>query len=158
MEAKPLGDGTDLISDLLVEERRFSPSEEFRRRAIVKDPEVREKAAADPEAFWAEFASELTWFKPWDQVLDWQPPNARWFVGGKLNAAFNCVDRHVFNGRKNKAAIIWEGEPGDRRVLTYWDLYRQVNKLACGMRSMGIKRGDRVAIYMPMIPEAAWLC
>ena len=155
MEAKPLGDGTDLISDLLVEERRFSPSEEFRRRAIVKDPEVREKAAADPEAFWAEFASELTWFKPWDQVLDWQPPNARWFVGGKLNAAFNCVDRHVFNGRKNKAAIIWEGEPGDRRVLTYWDLYRQVNKLACGMRSMGIKRGDRVAIYMPMIPEAA---
>jgi acetyl-CoA synthetase len=143
-----------LISDLLVEEREFSPPEEFRRRAVVTDPEVRAKAAADPESFWGGFAGELTWFKKWDRVLEWEPPHAKWFVGGKLNAAYNCVDRHVLNGKRNKAAIIWEGEPGDRRVLTYWDLYRQVNKLACGMRSMGIKKGDRVAIYMPMIPEA----
>ena len=154
MDAKTPTDGEQVISDLLVEERQFSPPADFRRRAVVMDWEVREKAAADPEAFWAGFAGELTWFKKWDKVLEWNPPHAQWFVGGKLNAAYNCVDRHVLNGKKNKAAIIWEGEPGDRRVLTYWDLYRQVNKLACGMRSLGVKKGDRVAIYMPMIPEA----
>ncbi len=154
MDAKTAAESEQVISDLLVEERRFSPSEEFRRRARVTDPEVRERAAADPEAFWAGFAEELSWFRKWDKVLEWNPPHAQWFVGGKLNAAYNCVDRHVLNGKRNKAAIIWEGEPGDRRVLTYWDLYRQVNKLACGMRSLGVKKGDRVAIYMPMIPEA----
>ncbi len=154
MEAKAAAEGEQVISDLLVEERRFSPSEEFVRRAVVTDPEVREKAMADPEAFWAGFAEQLTWFRKWDKVLEWDPPHAQWFVGGKLNAAYNCVDRHVLNGKRNKAAIIWEGEPGDRRVLTYWDLYRQVNKLACGMKGMGVKKGDRVAIYMPMIPEA----
>ena len=154
MGGKASRESEQVLSDLLVEERRFSPPEEFRRRAAVTDPEVREKAEADPEAFWAGFAGELSWSKKWDKVLDWNPPHARWFVGGKLNAAYNCVDRHVLNGKRNKAAIIWEGEPGDRRVLTYWDLYRQVNKLACGMRSLGVKKGDRVAIYMPMIPEA----
>ena len=154
VEIEAAAQGEQVISDLLVEDRRFSPPEDFRQRAAVRNPGVREKAAADPESFWAGFAGELTWFRRWDRVLDWTPPHARWFVGGKLNAAYNCVDRHVLNGKRNKAAIIWEGEPGDRRVLTYWDLYRQVNKLACGMRSMGVKRGDRVAIYMPMIPEA----
>ncbi len=154
MDGKVSAESEQVISDLLVEERRFSPPEEFRRRAVVTDPEVREKAAADPEGFWAGFAEQLTWFRKWDRVLEWNPPHAQWFVGGKLNAAYNCVDRHVQNGKRNKAAIIWEGEPGDRRVLTYWDLYRQVNKLACAMRGMGVRKGDRVAIYMPMIPEA----
>ena len=154
MDGKAPSNMDSVISDLLVEEREFSPPEQFQREAIVTDPGVRDLAAADPEAFWEGFAGELTWFKKWDKVLEWDPPHAKWFTGGKLNAAYNCVDRHVLNGKRNKAAIIWEGEPGDRRVLTYWDLYRQVNKLACGMRSMGIKRGDRVAIYMPMIPEA----
>ena len=153
-ETEATAPGGEVISDLLVEERTFEPPEQFVREATVRDPQIREKAAADPEAFWAGFAEELTWFKKWDRVLDWKPPHAHWFVGGKLNAAYNCVDRHVLNGRKNKAAIIWEGEPGDRRVLTYWDLYRQVNKLACAMRKMGVGKGDRVAIYMPMMPEA----
>ncbi|MHB0870169.1 MAG: acetate--CoA ligase [Chloroflexota bacterium] len=153
-DARISAEGEQVISDLLVEDRHFSPPEGFRARAVVTDPEVREKAEVDPEGFWAGFAEELVWFRKWDRVLDWEPPHAKWFVGGKLNAAYNCVDRHVQNGKRNKAAIIWEGEPGDRRVLTYWDLYRQVNKLACAMRGLGVKKGDRVAIYMPMIPEA----
>jgi acetyl-CoA synthetase len=143
------------ISALLQEDRSFPPSDEFRLQANISDPAIYASAAADPEAFWAERAGELDWMKPWDQVLAWNPPDAKWFVGGKLNACVNCVDRHVRTGRRNKAALIWEGEPGDRRTLTYWDLYRQVSAFANVLKSLGVKRGDRVALYLPLIPELA---
>ncbi len=141
------------LSRLLVEERVFQPPADFAAAAVVQDAAVYERAAADPEAFWAEMAEQLDWYKKWDEVLRWDPPHAEWFVGGKLNACYNCVDRHVHNGRRNQAAIIWEGEPGERRTLTYWDLYRETNKLANALKSLGVEKGDRVAIYMPMIPE-----
>jgi acetyl-CoA synthetase len=141
------------IDELLREDRVLSPSEAFRRDAAVREPGVYGRAARDPEGYWADWARQLDWYTPWEQVLEWEPPDARWFVGGKLNACHNCVDRHVQNGLRNKAAIIWEGEPGDRRTLTYWDLYREVNRFASALRARGIGRGDRVAIYMPMVPE-----
>ena len=125
------------------------------RGARVNDPGVYDRAAADPEAFWAAFAAELDWMQPWTKVLDWQPPHARWFVGGRLNVSANCLDRHVRTARRNKAALIWEGEPGDRRTLTYFDLHRQVCQFANVLKSLGVKKGDRVALYMPLIPELA---
>jgi acetyl-CoA synthetase len=143
------------IAALQRENRHFPPSETFRNQAIVSDPAVYERAAADPEAFWAEFARELEWITPWTRVLEWQSPHAKWFVGGTLNASVNCLDRHVRGPRRNKAAFIWEGEPGDRRTLTYWDLYRDVNAFANVLKSLGVKRGDRVALYLPLIPELA---
>ena len=112
------------FSDLLMEERSFEPSEEFRRLAFIRSPEIREHSWTDPEQFWSNAAQGLHWFKPFDRVLDWNPPNAKWFVGGKINASYNCCDRHIKAGQRNKAALIWEGEPGERRVMTYWDLYR----------------------------------
>src|SRR5205807_1476466 len=112
-------------------------------------------AERDPEAFWAKFADELEWSRRWDRVLDWQPPHAKWFVGGRLNASVNCLDRHVRTARRNKAAIIWEGEPGDKRTLTYFDLQREVSTFANVLKSLGTKKGDRVAIYMPLVPELA---
>ncbi|MGQ9602505.1 MAG: AMP-binding protein, partial [Candidatus Bipolaricaulia bacterium] len=141
------------IEALLVEERVFDPPLEFVQRANVKDPEVYEEARRDPEGFWASFARELEWFKPWKKVLEWNPPYAKWFVGGKINVSYNCLDRHIKGPRKNKAALIWEGEPGDTRTLTYFELYREVNKFANVLKGLGIKKGDRVAIYLPMIPE-----
>ena len=141
------------LSALLQENRKFKPSSEFTKQANAKDPAVFDQALGDREAFWAGFAEQLDWDRKWDKVLDWQIPHAKWFVGGKLNACVNCVDRHVQNGMRNKAAIIWEGEPGEQRTLTYWDLYREVNKFGNVLRSLGIGKGDRVAIYMPMIPE-----
>ncbi|HEU4693270.1 MAG TPA: AMP-binding protein, partial [Vicinamibacterales bacterium] len=143
------------IADLLQEDRSFAPSPAFQSQANVRDEDVYARADRDPEAFWAEFAGELEWFSKWTTVLDWKPPHAKWFVGGTLNASVNCVDRHVRGSRRNKAAIVWEGEPGDRRTLTYFDLYRQVSQFANVMRSLGIKRGDRVAIYLPLVPELA---
>jgi acetyl-CoA synthetase len=143
------------IADLLREDRTFPPPDAFRATALVRDAEVYGRAERDPEAFWAGFASELEWFTPWSRVLDWNAPHAKWFVGGTLNASVNCVDRHVRTARRNKAAIVWEGEPGDRRTLTYWDLYRQVSQFANVLRSLGVARGDRVAIYLPLIPELA---
>jgi acetyl-CoA synthetase len=143
------------IDALLQENRRFPPSPEFGSRATVGDPAVYEEAARDPEAFWAGFARELDWIEPWTRVLEWKSPHAKWFVGGKLNASTNCVDRHVATPRRNKAAIIWEGEPGDRRTLTYWDLYRQVSAFANVLKSLGVERGDRVALYLPLVPELA---
>jgi acetyl-CoA synthetase len=143
------------IADLLQEDRVFPPPEDFRRRANVNDPEVYARAERDPEGFWAEFARELEWFTPWTQILEWKPPHARWFLGGTINASVNCVDRHVRGPRRNKAAIVWEGEPGDRRTLTYFDLYRQVGQFANVLKSLGVKRGDRVALYLPLIPELA---
>jgi len=143
------------IADLLQEDRSFSPAPQFRANANINDPGVYERAEKDPEGFWASFASELEWFKKWDKVLEWKAPHAKWFVGGKINATVNCVDRHVRGARRNKAALIWEGEPGERRTLTYWDLYRQVGQFANVLKSLGVKRGDRVAIYLPLVPELA---
>jgi len=143
------------IDALLVENRRFEPPDAWRTGAVVTDPSIHERAAADPEAFWAGFAAELEWMRPWDSVLEWNPPDAKWFAGGRLNASVNCVDRHVRTARRNKAAIIWEGEPGDRRTLTYFDLHREVCKVANVLRSLGVGRGDRVALYLPLVPELA---
>jgi acetyl-CoA synthetase len=143
------------IADLLQEDRVFPPPADFRQQANVNDPEVYARAERDPEGFWAEFARELEWSTPWTQVLEWKPPHARWFLGGTINASVNCVDRHVRGPRRNKAAIVWEGEPGDRRTLTYFDLYRQVGQFANVLKSLGVKRGDRVALYLPLIPELA---
>jgi acetyl-CoA synthetase len=141
------------IEALLAEQRAFEPSTPLREQANISDPSVYERAQKDPEGFWAEAARSLDWFKPWDKVLDWNPPMAKWFSGGKINVSYNCLDRHMKTWRRNKAALIWEGEPGEERVLTYADLYREVNKFANVMKKLGIKKGDRVTIYMPMVPE-----
>ena len=148
------------IESILNEERSFSPSAEFANQSYVRSPREYEqlysKAAANPERFWSELAEqELHWFQKWETVLDWQPPNAKWFVGGKLNISYNCLDRHLTTWRRNKAAIIWEGEPGDSRTITYGELHREVCLFANAMKQLGVTKGDRVAIYMPMIPEAA---
>ena len=143
------------IEALLQEHRSFAPSDTFAAQAVINDPEIYARAANDPEAFWAGFASELEWMQPWSKVLDWNPPDAKWFVDGKINVAANCLDRHARSWRRNKAAFIWEGEPGDRRTLTYFDLYRQVCQFANVLKKLGVKKGDRVALYMPLIPELA---
>ena len=140
------------IDALLEENRKFAPPADFRRSAHVSDPRVYDQ---DAEAFWAAQANELDWIQKWKTVCEWNPPHAKWFVGGKLNISANCVDRHVASPRKNKAALVWEGEPGDRRTLTYWDLYVAVQKFANILEKFGVKKGDRVAIYMPLIPEVA---
>ena len=147
-------DSGGMLTELLTEDRVIRPPEDFVRQAAITTTEPYERAAADVEAFWADWAAQLDWQEQWHTVLEWEPPDARWFVGGKLNACHNCVDRHVQNGLRNKAAIIWIGEPGERRTLTYWDLYREVNRFANALKARGIARGDRVAIYMPMIPES----
>src|SRR5579862_2304309 len=143
------------LSALLDEKRVFPPSAEFKLHANNSDPALYERALADPEKFWAAEAQQLTWFEPWNRVLEWNAPWAKWFVGGKLNVAYNCVDRHAASTRRNKAAIIWEGEPGDSRVLTYGMLQREVNRFANVLKSLGVAKGDRVAIYMGMVPELA---
>jgi len=143
------------IDALLSENRQFPPSDVFRAAANISDPGIYERAARDPEAFWSGFARELEWSTPWHQVLEWTPPYAKWFVGGKLNASVNCVDRHVRGPRRNKAAIIWEGEPGERRTLTYFTLFRQVSQFANVLKAQGVQKGDRVALYMPLVPELA---
>jgi acetyl-CoA synthetase len=148
------------IESILQEKRLFSPNPEFSQNAHIKSLQeyqhLYEKAKANPEQFWAELAEqELNWFAKWDKVLDWQPPFAKWFVNGKINISYNCLDRHLTTWRKNKAAIIWEGEPGDSRTLTYAQLHREVCQFANVLKQLGVKNGDRVGIYMPMIPEAA---
>ena len=140
------------IDTLLLETRRFPPPAEFRAKAQATDALY--EAGRDWKRFWEDQARSLDWMSPWTRVLDWQPPHARWFVDGKLNASVNCLDRHLAGSRRNKAALIWEGEPGDRRVLTYWDLAREVGLCANALKELGITRGDRVAIYLPTIPEA----
>jgi acetyl-CoA synthetase len=143
----------DQIDTLLTETRTFAPSAAFRKAAHLSNPGIYKKAARQRLAFWAECAKQLDWIRPWRRVLDWKPPHAKWFVGGKLNASANCLDRHVRGARRNKVALLWEGEPGDRRAITYWELYREVNRFAGVLAKLGVKKGDRVAIYMPMIPE-----
>jgi acetyl-CoA synthetase len=143
------------FDDLLREERSFPPPAPFKAQANAADERIYAEAERDPEAFWARFAGELEWSRRWDTVLDWQPPHAKWFVGGRINASVNCLDRHVRGPRRNKAALIWEGEPGDRRTLTYFDLFREVSAFANVLKSLGIRKGDRVAIYLPLVPELA---
>ncbi|MBD2257874.1 acetate--CoA ligase [Pseudanabaena sp. FACHB-2040] len=148
------------IESILNEKRLFAPSPEFAQQSRFKSSEdyeaLYQQAAADPAAFWAELAEkELHWFKKWDTVLDWQPPFAKWFVGGKTNISYNCLDRHLTTWRRNKAALIWEGESGESRTLTYAQLHREVCQIANVLKNLGVKKGDRVGIYMPMVPEAA---
>ncbi len=147
------------LDSVLHENRQFAPSEEFASTASVTPESYKElyqKSIQDPEAFWADVASELHWFKPWDTVLDEsEKPFFKWFSGGTTNIAYNCIDRHLDGPSRNKAALIWEGEPGDSRVLTYFDLYREVNQFANALKKLGVQKGDRVAFYLPMIPELA---
>ncbi len=147
--------GEARISALLREKRVFKPSAAFRKQANINDARIHARAARDPEKFWADWAKQLEWFKPWKKVLEWKPPYAKWFVGGKLNLSVNCLDRHVRTAKRNQAALVWEGEPGDRRTLTYWELWREVNQFANVLKRLGVRKGDRVAIYLPLIPEAA---
>src|SRR2546421_12945966 len=142
----------------MADRHTYPPSSDVVQRAHVSGPDAYRQlyqcAADNPEAFWGELAgSELFWFEKWSQTLDWKSPFAKWFVGGKTNASYNCLDRHLTTHRKNKAAIIWEGEPGDQRILTYQDLHREVSRFANVLKSRGFKAGDRAIIYMPMIPE-----
>ncbi len=141
------------LASLLEETRRFPPSVEFRAAAHARDEATYTEAERDPEAFWASWAAQLLWYRPWSRVLEWTPPHAKWFVGGKLNASVNCLDRHQESWRRTKAALLWEGEPGDRRTLTYRELWREVNRCANALRRLGVSRGDRVAIYLPLVPE-----
>jgi len=141
------------IEALLSEERVFPPPADFVERAIVNDSEIYDRANADHEAFWAEQAERLTWFSHWDSVMEWEPPWVRWFSGGTLNASYNCLDRHVEAGGGDKVAYHWEGEPGDTRTITYADLYEDVCRLANGLKSLGVAKGDRVNIYLGMVPE-----
>src|SRR5580692_9144008 len=145
------------IDSTLRENRVFPPPPEFSAKAHIKSlaeyEALYKKSIEDPEAFWAEAAKELHWFKPWDKVLDWDLPHAKWFVGGQTNLCYNCVDRHLDGPRRDKTAIIWEGEPGEVRRLTYAELHAEVQRFANGLKCLGIKKGDRVAIYMGMTPE-----
>jgi acetyl-CoA synthetase len=144
------------ITSVLKETRQFPPPREFQPvhvKSLAEYEKHWQRGKDDPEGFWGEQAAALHWFKKWDKVLVWNEPFAKWFVGGKINVCFNCVDRHLTNGRANKAAIVWEGEPGDSRVLRYQDLHREVCKFANVLKGVGVKKGDRVTIYMPMIPE-----
>ena len=148
------------IESILQETRLFEPPAEFSQAAHIKSLEeyhqIYDRAKADPSAFWAELAeTELHWFQKWHTTLDWQPPSVKWFDGGKINISYNCLDRHLNTWRKNKAALIWEGENGDSRTLTYSQLHREVCQFANALKQLGVTKGDRVGIYMPMIPEAA---
>ncbi|MGH7569897.1 MAG: acetate--CoA ligase [Gemmatimonadales bacterium] len=146
---------TDRIDTLLDEQRTFPPPAAFRAAAHVRDQTPYDRARADREGYWADWAKQLDWFRPWDRVLEWRPPHAKWFVGGRLNASVNCLDRHVQAGRQSKIAIIWEGEPGEVRRISYQELYAEVNRFANVLKSLDVRRGDRVAIYLPMVPEVA---
>ena len=149
----------DNIDSVLIEKRIFNPSREFSQKAYIKSFEqykrVYKESITSPEKFWGKVAGELHWFKPWSKIKSWKAPDARWFYGGKTNMAYNCLDRHLQSWRRNKAAIIWEGEPGETRILTYQVLQREVSKFANVLKLIGIKKGDRVAVYMGMVPELA---
>ena len=145
------------IESQLQESRVFEAPADFAAAAHVKSrdeyEEIRRRASADPEAYWAALAGQLHWFKPWDKVLDWRAPFARWFDGGTTNLSYNCLDRHLDGPIRHKTAIQWEGEPGDTRSLTYEELHREVARFAGALRGLGVAKGDRVGIYMPMVPE-----
>lgn len=146
------------IQNLLTETRVFDPPPEFSKQSHVESlkryKEMYRRSIESPDAFWAEMAEELHWFQKWEQVLEWNPPHAKWFVDGKINVSYNCLDRHL-DARGDKTAILWEGEPGDIRKVTYRQLHEDVCRMANGLKGLGIEKGDRVCIYMPMVPEAA---
>ncbi len=144
-----------VFDDLLHEQREFPPTPAFTAQANASDPAIYRRATDHYEEFWEEHARQLAWFEPWKKVLDWKPPHAQWFVGGKLNASYNCLDKHLTTPRRNKAALIWEGENGEVRTVTYLQLHRDVCKFANVLKGLGVKKGDRVAIYLPMMIEAA---
>ncbi|MDX6709255.1 MAG: acetyl-CoA synthetase, partial [Blastocatellia bacterium] len=154
---RSMSSATNNIESVLNEKRVFTPPPEFSSGAHIRSLEelerLRQEAHDSPEVFWARMAEELDWFKRWDEVLKWEPPHAEWFGGGKINIAHNCLDRHLQTWRKNKAAIIWEGEPGEQRTLTYQQLHREVCLFANVLKKGGVEKGDRVALYMPLIPE-----
>ncbi|HLL76167.1 MAG TPA: acetate--CoA ligase [Pyrinomonadaceae bacterium] len=154
-----MSSSTTNIESVLHEERVFEPPAEFAASARIPSMEeyerLRREAEDAPEEFWARMAEEIHWFKRWDAVLKWEPPHAEWFVGGRTNVSYNCLDRHLSTWRRNKAAIIWEGEPGEVRTLTYQQLYRHVCRFAHVLKKLGVERGDRVALYMPLVPELA---
>src|SRR5438477_599731 len=138
----------------------YPPSPEFAEKAHVRGVDayhdLYRRAEKDPEAFWGDIAArEIHWFEPWNKVLEWNPPFARWFAGAKTNISYNCLDRHLTTHRKNKAAILWEGEPGEQRTITYQQLHREVCRFANVLKRNKIGKGDRVIIYLPTIPEAA---
>jgi acetyl-CoA synthetase len=142
------------IEGYLVEDRTFPPPEDFQADALVTGPDLYDEAERDWQGFWARQAADLvTWYDEWHTILEWDMPFASWFVGGTLNVSANCLDRHVEAGRGDKVAYHWEGEPGDTRTITYADLLAEVQRFANVLRGLGVRRGDRVAIYMPMIPE-----
>src|SRR5207237_474915 len=147
------------IESLLKEKRVFKPSDAFSSQAHIPSLEAYEqlskRAEADPETFWAGIASELHWFQKWNKVLEWDLPFSKWFVGGKTSLSYNCLDRHLTTFRKNKVAILWEGEPGDVRALSYQMLHREVCRFANVLKSLGLKQGDRATVYMGMVPELA---
>ncbi|MFA9432426.1 acetate--CoA ligase [Egicoccus sp. AB-alg2] len=145
--------GAEAIEGLLDEGRTFPPPQDFKRQALITGAEVYDEGNTDYEGFWAREAAELDWFREWDTILDWQPPHAKWFVGGTLNVAHNCLDRHVQAGHGEQVAYHWEGEPGDTRTITYQQLLQDVQRAANALKELGVGRGDRVAIYLPMVPE-----
>src|SRR5882762_6496658 len=146
---------SEALEALLQEGRTFPPSEAFRKQARVTGTELYAEADRDWQGFWAQQALALDWEQEWTTILDWQLPFAKWFVGGKLNAAYNCLDRHVAAGHGDQVAFYWEGEPGDTRELTYAQLLDEVSRTANTLKSLGVAKGDRVAIYLGMVPELA---
>ena len=151
-----MSDIHNTIDDLMLENRKFPPSPEFKRQALVADTSLYDDAAEDYQGFWARQSADLlTWSTDWKTICEWELPFSKWFVGGQLNASYNCLDRHVEAGRGDKVAFHWEGEPGDSRVLTYSDLLDEVQRFANALKQLGVQRGDRINIYLPMIPEAA---
>ena len=140
------------IEALLQERRTFEPPEEFARRANANDPSVYETAEQDPNAWWESQARELEWSQSWDKVVEWDPPHHRWFLGGKLNASYNCLDRHLAE-HGDRVAYHWIGEPGEKRSVSYRELHEEVCRLANVLKDLGVRKGDAVAIYMPMLPD-----
>jgi len=144
------------VVDLLHEDRLFAPSDAFKSAAALNNDDIYKTASADFKKYWEQHAEKLDWFKKWDKILEWNVPFSKWFINGKLNVSYNCLDRHIKNGLGNKTAFFWEGEPGDDQKLTYQNVYEEVNKFANVLKKLNVAKGDRVAIYMPMIPQAAY--
>ncbi|MGH9124197.1 MAG: AMP-binding protein, partial [Acidimicrobiales bacterium] len=153
MTATDSSGSSPAIEAFYLEDRTFPPPAGFVAEALVSDRRMYDEADADWQAFWARQAEDLDWFQKWDTVLEWELPFAKWFLGGTLNVSYNCLDRHVAAGRGSRVAFFWEGEPGDTRTITYAQLLDEVQRFANVLKGLGVQRGDRVAIYMPMIPE-----